>query len=407
MEAWKMKSTESTNTQKVTDKKDCWQLLLSHSFANGDAVAFWRLPNQDTQQLIIAKTEKKLSKETTLEELEAGFMLAPFVAEERTFLSADYYFRFSTNALKAPESPAETNAHAWLKQLRPIASAPVFYEKNSTVKNTAVRGDYVNLVNEAVQLIKTGATEKIVPSRTKRIEASVDLLDAFDKLCQRYPAAMVSLVSTPEHGTWLGATPELLVSLENQQIFKTVALAGTKAWTPGTDSKNVAWTQKEIEEQALVERYIISCFKKIRLRDYEEHGPKTIVAGNLMHLKSDFKVDMKETNFAQLGTVMLNLLHPTSAVCGMPKELSLQFLLQNEGYDRELYSGYLGPINIQQNTELFVNLRCLQWRKSGVQLYAGAGVTIDSVAEKEWEETEMKMNTLLSVIFENNTSSTN
>ncbi len=402
-----MKSTESTNTQKVTDKKDCWQLLLSHSFANGDAVAFWRLPNQDTQQLIIAKTEKKLSKETTLEELEAGFMLAPFVAEERTFLSADYYFRFSTNALKAPESPAETNAHAWLKQLRPIASAPVFYEKNSTVKNTAVRGDYVNLVNEAVQLIKTGATEKIVPSRTKRIEASVDLLDAFDKLCQRYPAAMVSLVSTPEHGTWLGATPELLVSLENQQIFKTVALAGTKAWTPGTDSKNVAWTQKEIEEQALVERYIISCFKKIRLRDYEEHGPKTIVAGNLMHLKSDFKVDMKETNFAQLGTVMLNLLHPTSAVCGMPKELSLQFLLQNEGYDRELYSGYLGPINIQQNTELFVNLRCLQWRKSGVQLYAGAGVTIDSVAEKEWEETEMKMNTLLSVIFENNTSSTN
>lgn len=402
-----MKSTESTNTQKVTDKKNCWQLLLNHAFANGDAVAFWRLPNQDIQQLIIAKSEKELNQETTLEELEAGFMLAPFMAEERTFLAADYYFRFADNALKAPESSAETNAHAWLKQLKPIESIPSFYEKSSAVKSTAVRGDYVNLVNEAVQLIKTGNAEKIVPSRSKRIEGTVDLLEAFDKLCQRYPTAMVSLVSTPEHGTWLGATPELLVSLENRHIFKTVALAGTKAWTPGTDSKNVAWTQKEIEEQALVERYIISCFKKIRLRDYEEHGPKTIVAGNLMHLKSDFKVDMKETNFAQLGTVMLNLLHPTSAVCGMPKELSLQFLLQNEGYDRELYSGYLGPINIQQNTELFVNLRCLQWRKSGVQLYAGAGVTIDSIAEKEWEETEMKMNTLLSVIFENNTSSTN
>ncbi|NBP68360.1 MAG: isochorismate synthase [Cytophagia bacterium] len=316
-----MKSTESTNTQKVTDKKNCWQLLLNHAFANGDAVAFWRLPNQDIQQLIIAKTEKKLNQETTLEELEAGFMLSPFMAEERTFLAADYYFRFADNALKAPESSAETNAHAWLKQLKPIESIPAFYEKSSVVKSTAVRGDYVNLVNEAVQLIKTGNAEKIVPSRSKRIEGTVDLLEAFDKLCQRYPTAMVSLVSTPEHGTWLGATPELLVSLENRHIFKTVALAGTKAWTPGTDSKNVAWTQKEIEEQALVERYIISCFKKIRLRDYEEHGPKTIVAGNLMHLKSDFKVDMKETNFAQLGTVMLNLLHPTSAVCGMPKEL--------------------------------------------------------------------------------------
>lgn len=401
-----MKSTESANTQKLNDKMACWQVLLNHAFANGDAVALWRLPNQTLQQLIISKTEKLLTADAALEELSEGFMISPFMAEERTFLTADYYFRFADQKLEEPGSAAETNAHAWLKQLKPIDTTPAFYEKNSTAKDTSVKGDYVRLVNEAVQLIKAGAAEKIVPSRTKTISASINLLEAFDTLCQRYPTAMVSLVSTPKHGTWLGATPELLVSLEDQRIFKTVALAGTKAWTPGTDSKHVAWTQKEIEEQALVERYIISCFKKIRLRDYEEHGPKTIIAGNLMHLKSDFKVDMKETNFAQLGTVMLKLLHPTSAVCGMPKDLSLDFLLKHEGYDRELYSGYLGPVNIQQNTELFVNLRCLQWKKSFAQLYAGAGVTIDSVAEKEWEETEMKMNTLLSVIFDNYTLST-
>lgn len=401
-----MKSTESANTQKLNDKKACWQLLLNHAFANGDAVALWRLPNDDIQQLIISKTERLLEADAALEDLNEGFMLAPFMAAARTFLPADYYFRFSKETLQEPNSAAETNAHAWLKQLKQIDATPAFYEKNSSLKATSVKDNYIKLVDEAVQLIKAGSAEKIVPSRTKTIDASINLLEAFDTLCQRYPNAMVSLISTPRHGTWLGATPELLVSLENQHIFKTVALAGTKAWTPGTDSKNVAWTQKEIEEQALVERYIISCFKKIRLRDYEEHGPKTIIAGNLMHLKSDFKVDMKETNFAQLGTVMLNLLHPTSAVCGMPKDLSLDFLLKSEGYDRELYSGYLGPVNIQQNTELFVNLRCLQWRKSSAQLYAGAGVTIDSVAEREWEETEMKMNTLLSVIFENHTIST-
>lgn len=401
-----MKSTESANTQQLNAKMACWQLLLNHAFTNGDAVALWRLPNQVIQQLLIAKTEKQLKEDAVLEDLSEGFMLAPFMAEERTFLPADYYFRFSAQTLEEPESATETNAHAWLKQLKPIDAAPAFYEKGSAVNFTSIKGNYINLVDEAIQLIKAGSAEKIVPSRTKIIEASINLLEAFDTLCQRYPTAMVSLISTPKHGTWLGATPELLVSLENQHIFKTVALAGTKAWTPGTDSKNVAWTQKEIEEQALVERYIISCFKKIRLRDYEEYGPKTIIAGNLMHLKSDFKVDMKETNFAQLGTVMLNLLHPTSAVCGMPKDLSLDFLLKNEGYNRELYSGYLGPVNIHRNTELFVNLRCLQWRKSTAQLYAGAGVTIDSVAEREWEETEMKMNTLLSVIFENYTIST-
>ena len=137
---------------------------------------------------------------------------------------------------------------------------------------------------------------------------------------------MISFVSIPETGSWLGASPELLVSVEDKTTFRTTALAGTLPYTEGTNLKTVAWTQKDIEEQALVERYIISCFKKIRLREYEEHGPKTVVAGNLMHLKSDFTVDMKATNFLQLGSVMLHLLHPTSAVCGVPLDTALEFL---------------------------------------------------------------------------------
>jgi isochorismate synthase len=206
-------------------------------------------------------------------------------------------------------------------------------------------------------------------------------------------------VNIPGIGTWLGASPEVLVSVEGGKTFKTVALAGTLPYHMGLNLKSVAWTQKEIEEQALVERYVISCFKNIRLREYEEHGPRTIIAGNLMHLKSEFTVDMQATNFPQLGSVMLKLLHPTSAVCGMPLETSLEFLKKNEGYDREFYAGYLGPVNIQSNTDLFVNLRCMQILGRHGVLYAGAGVTIDSSPEEEWAETEMKFNTLLNVIL--------
>ena len=148
----------------------------------------------------------------------------------------------------------------------------------------------------------------------------------------------------------------------------------------------------------MVSRYIINCFKKIRLREFEEHGPKTVVAGNLMHLKSDFAVDMKATNFPQLGSVMLRLLHPTSAVCGTPLETARKFLLEHEGYSREFYSGFLGPINMNEASHVFVNLRCMQLFADEAWLYAGAGVTADSIPEKEWEETEMKMNTLLDVI---------
>ncbi len=165
------------------------------------------------------------------------------------------------------------------------------------------------------------------------------------------------------------------------------------------DVRSVAWTQKDIEEQALVCRYIISCFKKIRLREYVETGPKTVVAGNLLHLKTDYDVDMTATGFPQLGSIMLKLLHPTSAVCGMPLQNALDFLAKEEKYDREFYSGFIGPVNIDSESHIYVNLRCMQILKDKkAQLYAGAGVTSDSIPEKEWEETEIKMNTLLNVI---------
>ena len=162
--------------------------------------------------------------------------------------------------------------------------------------------------------------------------------------------------------------------------------------------KSVAWTEKEIEEQALVCRYIISCFKKIRLREYEERGPRTVTAGNVVHLKTEFEVDTVATNFPLLTSVMLNLLHPTSAVCGMPLENAQQFLKANEGYDRAYYTGFLGPVNVKNESHLFVNLRCMQVLTKSALLYAGAGVTIDSDPQKEFEETELKMEAILNII---------
>jgi isochorismate synthase len=255
-------------------------------------------------------------------------------------------------------------------------------------------------VKKCLAGITEGLFEKAVPSRSQsfQLPKGFDPLSTFDRLCETYPNAFVSLVSTTETGTWLGATPELLVSIDSNMKFKTVALAGTKIFQQGTDLKSVAWTQKDIEEQAMVSRYIINCFKKIRLREYLEHGPRTAIAGNLIHLKTDYEVDMIATNFPQLGSVMLKLLHPTSAVCGMPLEIATQFITENEGYDREYYSGYLGPVNFKNESNIFVNLRCMQVQKTKGLCYAGAGVTTDSEPEQEWMETEMKMNTLMNVL---------
>ena len=380
--------------------------LMNHASENEYSFALWRLPNAPTKNLILSYSPTLLTPDDSIEELPEGFLVAPFDTQTpRQFLKADLSFSFADGVLAEPASPLQSTSLQWLQQIDSVVESkkkPSFYYSKSLQKEITLKKEsFKDLVADCIREIEKGTFEKIVPSRAKRIDLpdSFDALESFQKLCIAYPNAMISLISIPKIGTWLGATPELLVSVEDNTIFKTVALAGTKIAEDGVNLKQVAWTQKEIEEQALVSRYIINNFKKIRLREFEEHGPKTIVAGNLLHLKTEFSVDMKATNFPQLGSVMLNLLHPTSAVCGMPLEPSLDFLSRNEGYDRKFYTGYLGPVNINSNSYLFVNLRCMQLLEKQAIVYAGAGVTIDSVPESEWNETEMKLNTLLNVIL--------
>ncbi len=381
----------STDQAKEIKEKSFLHQTILDALNQGFPFSLWKSPDQNEKYLIISQRGLTYVDEVNLEESTPGFVFAPFLPEQKKIIfPADLLYRFENGVLtEAPDQGLNLNNSE--------QELPSFNVREP--ESITGLPDFKNLVSSSVKKIEAGEFEKIVPSRVKdiSIDKGFDLLNAFELLCEKHPHALVSLVSSAETGTWMGATPELLVSVTGNK-FKTVALAGTLPYSPDMNLKSVAWTQKEIEEQALVCRYIISCFKKIRLREYDEHGPKTTVAGNVMHLKTDYEVDMQATNFPQLGSVMLKLLHPTSAVCGMPLESTLSFLKENEGYDRQFYSGYLGPINIKKESHVFVNLRCMQLFSDKIRLYAGAGVTADSIVEMEWNETEMKMSNLQKII---------
>lgn len=405
---------ETTGTSSLFDHAlhplSAWQTTRELGFA----AALWRLPHQKDKHLIVNFGAELPRTRMTLDELPVGFAISPFMnieGDNSLFIEADLYFRFDEHGEVTSEQESTNlsafNREKWYNHYRNRTTNVSSLEINSEstrqpeLPNTA----YLDAVQKAVEAIEAGEFKKVVFSRIKHVELAADfsLTEVFERLCEKYANAFVSMVYLPQlDQVWLGATPETLVSVDKEGIFRTVSLAGTQSAfdVSGTpiSVKQAAWTQKEIEEQALVGRYIISCFKKIRVREYLEEGPKTVVAGNLMHLRSDFSVDTKAINFPELGTVMLELLHPTSAVCGMPKMDALAFIQQYEGYDREFYSGYLGPINVGNETHLFVNLRCMKIQNNVATLYAGGGITEDSVPEKEWQETEMKCQTMLSVL---------
>lgn len=394
-----MNATTSVSITPQTET-EILNFLLSHALENEQPIAVWRLPFSAITYVVISDKYETIAKNSAIEELAPGFMFAPFDREkDAIFLPANFIFSFEGKQLREAKTPLETTSSLWLAENFRSNRKPAV-KINSGKTTDSENTNFNDLVKKAIAAIEQNQFEKVVPSRTKTIPLTedFDIVDSFQKLSSAYATALVSFVSIPGIGHWLGATPETLVTVEGKNIFKTVALAGTLPYSEGMNLKAVAWTEKEIEEQALVERYVISCFKKIRLREYEEHGPKSMVAGNLVHLKSEFVVDMAATNFPQLGTVMLQLLHPTSAVCGMPLDPALKFLKENEGYDREFYAGYLGPVNIQNTINLFVNLRCMKLMDGEARLFAGAGVTVDSEPEKELAETEMKFRTLLNIL---------
>ena len=380
----------------------------------GFAAALWRLPHQKDKHLIVNFGSALPRTRMTLDELPAGFAMSPFLnidGDNSIFIEADLDFRFDEHGEVALEQESAhllaSNREKWYNYYRnrPTNASSSVIQSASPRQPELPNIAYLGAVQKAVDAIEAGEFKKVVFSRVKQVELATDFTfsEVFERLCEKYPTAFVSMVYLPQlDQVWLGATPETLVSVDKEGIFRTVSLAGTQSAFDASGApisvKKAAWTQKEIEEQALVGRYIISCFKKIRVREYLEEGPKTVVAGNLMHLRSDYLVDTKAINFPELGTVMLELLHPTSAVCGMPKMEALAFIQQHEGYDREFYSGYLGPVNVGNETHLFVNLRCMKIQNNVATLYAGGGITEDSEPEKQWQETEIKCQTMLSVL---------
>lgn len=371
--------------------------VLANAMSEGHQVALWRKPKSSFLQVLIDTTGRLKRTPLQIEDLPAGFIVHPFADQEDKkafFLQADQYLKIDLNyPLEEQESlPVFEEGIETSKDASNVIKKAIFENINPTKTSRETTKDaFLALVEKGLAAIEAGQLNKIVPARTKKLKLNpgFDLVKSLLSMVKSYPNAFINFFHIPSIGSWMGASPEVLIHTKGDS-FSTMALAGTQKARGDNPLKTVAWTQKEIEEQALVSRYIVDCFKKIRLRDYNEQGPKTVLAGNLLHLRSDFKVNMRTTNFQQLGSVMLELLHPTSAVCGMPRKPALDFLLENENFNRGLFAGFIGPVNIEEETSIYVNLRTAQLLDGFALLYSGAGVTEDSIPEKEWEETEMK-----------------
>ena len=248
-----------------------------------------------------------------------------------------------------------------------------------------------------------------VLSRKMEVDCPSAPLEVFQRLLATYDTAFCYLWYHPKVGMWLGATPEILLRTSNNSLT-TMSLAGTKPFVEGV---RPAWGKKELEEQRLVTDYILRALED-KVSNIRESEVESSQAGNLWHLRTRITAVYKNNLRA-----IIEALHPTPAVCGMPLQPAQRFIAENEQYDREYYTGFLGELNLRQEisraksernqenksykviktaTELFVNLRCMKLTDSKATVFIGGGITRDSDPEKEWQETVAKSNTILRAI---------
>lgn len=338
------------------------------------AYAFFRLPHAREYTMVEGATQELMSC-VQLNGL-SGFVVAPF-------------------EVKPGQPIVVIRPERVTKALCPSASTEGTYVPSAP--SSPSPNYHIDFSNFHAQLLQA-TFRKIVLARCSEESAPqpTDTVQLFHRACQLYPRMFIALVHTPQSGTWLTATPEILLEGCGSD-WRTIALAGTMRLEPdqlGGEGESVTWSTKNIEEQRIVATYIAECLEQFA-DDFHEEGPRTVRAANLVHLRSDFTFRLASKDC--IGE-LIQTLHPTPAVCGLPKREAFRFIIHNEHTPRRYYSGFMGMFDPEAETHLYVSLRCMNIAADGFHLYAGGGLLKGSTEEQEWQETEAKLETMRRVL---------
>jgi len=292
-----------------------------------------------------------------------------------------------------------------------VSFCALLSKKNNTIPNkTTLRNrqnlpkeQWKSLVDKAVTEIRKGKFEKVVLSRKTEFEIDGQFdLSMLQNTSERYREC-TTFLNKEGDSVFFGVTPERLLKFSRGKI-ETEALAGSikRSGSLNEDSllsKELLASEKNLKEQKYVTDYIISHLAPFTSELNYNNTPELVKLENIQHLKTRFEGTLKEDKFF---FDLINELQPTPAVCGFPKEAAYKFILENESYERGLYSGIAGWFNLYEEGEMVVAIRSALINGNKLHAFAGCGIVQGSDPDSEYEETEIKLKPIFSIFgYEN------
>ncbi len=348
--------------------------LIDQLLSRNATFAAFRVPGSAPRVWVQLKGTPILVDASDLDKHAKAFVVAPFLSQmgQVHIIRADAEFLLDGTTAEP--------------QLLPMAGADLQHR----VAHEATKEQYMQGVERIKQAIQAGPLRKAVLARTHVHRGPVDLASAFLRAMHLHPEAMVALVHTPIHGTWISASPERLVHFDGPH-FAVDSLAATMPTTLAP-ADVAQWGEKEQAEHAVVTERILA--KLERASVHAEAGPRNVKhAGRIAHLHAVISGVWS----GQRGLIPLAL-HPTPAVGGEPVYEAQEIITTLEPDARGLYAGFWGPWQAAGVCDLYVNIRCMEVVEGGLAVHVGAGIVSGSDPAAEWAETQLKARIWLDMI---------
>jgi isochorismate synthase len=289
-----------------------------------------------------------------------------------------------TNVLTSA-SPEETGG--------PDPAAPVVMEEFPPAEA------WKESVSAAAWAVRGGSLRKVVLSRGVRVRAGcLNPTGMLRSLRTDYPGCTLFAVARGNR-CFLGATPERLVRLRDGEVHVT-AIAGSapRGLTEEEDGHLGAVLLASIKDQiehAVVVEALRDALATVCTTISASSAPVLLKIQNVQHLYTPLTARLRDRRTV---LELVDLLHPTPAVGGVPREDALRWIDHHEGWDRGWYAGVVGWMDGAGEGECAVAIRSALLRDTEALLFAGCGIVADSDPDQEYAESSLKLGAVLSAL---------
>jgi menaquinone-specific isochorismate synthase len=293
---------------------------------------------------------------------------------------------------------------SWCEELE--NSAPPVQEPQSlrSLSLEPTPDEYAHNVALAVEILRSKEIDKVVLARSVRgsVPEAIDAAAVAQRLHHREPLCAIYSIPTSDGRRFVGATPELIARRRGATL-QSHPLAGTIALPPNVEPEDyLTWllgSTKNLHEHNVPVNEIVTALEGVYDDVQADAGPSIVALRTLAHLGTWIEASSRSESDAPDALEVLRLLHPTSAVGGVPRRSAYELIRRLEQIDRGYYAGPLGWVDANGDGEWWIGFRGVLVKGAQFEAWAGAGIVSESDPIAEREETKAKLASFLSSVL--------